>query len=318
MARDSAQLGYWGSLDEHGAWKADLERAMSVLGPLLVDIFHRALGGPPPRDPTFGLVPLAQSSVGLSHSRARELFRTLFAEVSTLALLSRRSPTAPVVDWEAAVDRARADTVGKLAQSTEAESAGALAGKEAAKAALDALVASGRLLPARPRAGDVVDEDETKKKKHRSGKKERERVKRAADKTGAAAPSAAPAAAGGPAAAPSSKSPRTYQPDSKRTLTVASAGQIQSMQAQTGQLEGVTDALQRLFVESSPSTPHHEQPCSWMAAKGECKGSKRGTEACRRCAFGAKADPAVLKAARALISPRYLSSLPDDTVLKKA
>ena len=58
---NSRQLGSWGS-NSGPAAAADRERSMGVFGPILVSVFHSALGGPAPREPGYGLLALAQES----------------------------------------------------------------------------------------------------------------------------------------------------------------------------------------------------------------------------------------------------------------
>ena len=312
--------GRWGTMDGPLAY-ADCERAAVAFAPLLIMALHEVAGGPPPAEPTLGLVPLVQATVGITDEARIELLDEALEKVSQAHHARCSNPSLPPADAEAIFLDCRTRAVMPIESTADASAAGAAAGVAAATAILEAAGLLKKRTAAEvplPEDGVVAQTGKTKTQQRKERKTAgAKKVAEPPPSPGAAAPVAATPAAVGKAAAAALGSaiviaPKTSDGGTKPAPLAAGEPQPGSISVKDGLLSktgmGLVEMMDRMHFAASTDKRVNALPCGWLAALGTCKANSQGN--CPKCKIGTPPDADVLSRAKAACCAELLAKLP--------
>jgi hypothetical protein len=308
VAKPSA--GRWGLMDGPLAY-ADCERAAVGFAPLLITAIHEIAGGPAPVEPTLGLVPLVQATVGLTDVARTILLDEAFERISQAHHARCSDPSLPPADPEAIFLDCRMRAVAPIESTADAEASGAAAGIKAATALLQSAGLLGKRPEPAPTGTPPVEEQRSKAQKRKDRKTAADLLKGSlALPLQPAALAAAPAATGLAALAVAAKP--TPSGGGKPLPLAAGEPAPGSISEKAGLLDkkggGLVEVLDRMHFALDTSQRIDLLPCGWMAALAKCDAHAAGK--CPKCKNGTAPDASVLSRGKAACCPALLAKLP--------
>ena len=312
-------LGRWGTVSGPTAM-ADAERAMRNFAPLYIALCHEINGCPAPVDPTYGLVPLIQSTACLEDAARISLLDEAFERISQDQQRSRRQAGAKKADPEATFMLAM-QAVKPISDHAASQEAGRQAGEAAARAMFQQL-SPGQKRPLPATSGGDQPDAGTGTPKLTNAQKRRERDAKRAQARADAAAAAGTSSQLVPAAGATAANPLQLTGPGAKTgpppVAGAKAGGLKLEPLQLAEVKpasisrlmlkdgtGLVEIVDRLHQTLMPTAGQHELPCGWMAAAGECK--PRDGQPCRKCAKQIAPDPRVMAAVKAGCKPELLT-----------
>ena len=315
LAAEESIVGRWGTMSGPLSY-GDCERTARVFGPMLVLMHVDVSGGPPPGDPTCGLLALVQASATLGDAERTALLQEALERLAQQHQRRRVDPDAKPADPEAIFLDARLNAVQAISDASASARAGAAAGAAAAAAAMASFTAAvgkgtSRKAPADPPATppdpagtDGKGADGKKRVREERRKENKKRAAALVDLTTGTASTALvvdPAAAATAVAATAARAAlsKSFAPPVKFEPFAAgepAAGSISKVLDKAG--GGLVEILDRLhFAEIGTDA----LPCGWFAALGRCRDHEDPKATCRKCTGGLPAMPAVLSRAKAAL-----------------